>query len=468
MRETLLIEDGPFETRAAVLKRDQLLELQIMRPGNLSRIGDFFNGRVAKLIPDMDIAFIDLGADGDGFLQLSDIPTNAKSINAAVHEGEKLLVQVIKDAKGDKGPQLGCRCALYGANLIYRPFGGGVTLSKSIKVAEERNRLERLLESHAQDCGVTVRTSAQYASNKELSTEIQALATEWVKIQTEWKSARKPGSLGQEKTPLTGVLKNLLTANMDVIVSSVTALNATRDYVRQHMPGVKQQVTLWDKQASLFEEMGIEAELDIALQKSVLLTSGGNITIEATEAAIIIDVNSAGQTQAVGSRSAALSTNLEAAHEICRQIRLRNLSGIIIIDFIHMNGKGEVEKLTQTLQVALDQDPRPTRLIGMTELGLMQMTRKRGRPAIHETLYQPCEACDGRGYVKNEITILSEIYRELQNEVRFSRQAMLTIEAGEKLASQLRSHQTLMEKELTRPIMVSENARLSSFDYKIG
>lgn len=468
MRETLLIDDGPFETRAAVLKGNQLLELQIERAGNLSRIGDFYNGRVSKILPDMNIAFLDLGPDGDGFLQLSDIPTNTRSISTAVHEGEKLLVQVIKDAKGEKGPQLGCRFALHGANLIYRPLSNGVVLSKSIKTSEERNRLESLLERRLQDGGVTVRTSALYASDEALTQELEAISHEWADIQAAWNMAKKPGPIGQRKTPLTSVLKSLLTANMDVIVNNVTALNETRNYVAQHMPGIQQQITLWDQQTSLFEEMNVETELEKAVKKSVPLTSGGNITIEPTEAAVIIDVNSAGQTRAAGTHSAALTTNLEAAREICHQIRLRNLSGIIIIDFIQMNGKGEVEKLTQTLQNALDRDPRPTRLIGMTELGLMQMTRKRGRPALHEILNQPCEMCEGSGYVSNEITILSEVYRALQNEVRFSRQTRLMIEAGEKLASQLQSHQTLMEKELARPIAISTNMHFSGLDYKIG
>lgn len=468
MRETLLVDDGPFETRAAVLKGDQLLELQIERASSLSRVGDFFNGRVAKILPDMDIAFIDLGSDGDGFLQLGDISTNAKTINTAVHEGEKLLVQVIKDAKGEKGLQLGCRFALHGANLILRPAGNGVVLSKSINASEERSRLNALLEGHTDEYGLTVRTAAKYATDETLLKEREALSQEWTDIQVAWKVATKPSPLGQRKTPLTSVLKNLLTANMEVIVSNVAALTATKNHIAQYFPGTPLQITLWDKQASLFEELGVEAELDIALQKSVSLTSGGNITIERTEAAIVIDVNSAGHTQATGSRSAALSTNLEAAREICHQIRLRNLSGIIIIDFIQMNGKGELEKLTQSLQIALNRDPRPTRLIGMTELGLMQMTRKRGRPSLHEVLCYPCKTCDGGGYNKNEITILSEVFRALQSETRFSRQARLTIEAGGKLASQLRRHQSLLEKELARPVMISENAQLSDFGYTIG
>ena len=468
MRETLLIDEGPFETRAAVLKGDQLLEVQIEREGNLSRVGDFFNGRVAKILPDMDIAFIDLGPEGDGFLQFGDISTNAKTINTAVHEGEKILVQVIKDAKGEKGLQLGCRFALHGANLILRPIGNGVVLSKSINASEERSRLKALLEGHTHEYGLTVRTAAQYATDETLLKELEALAQEWTDIQVAWKAVTKPSALGQRKTPLASVLKNFLTANMDVIVSNVAALTAAKNYIAQYMPGIPQQIKLWDQQASLFEEWGVEAELDTALQKSVPLTSGGNITIERTEAAIVIDVNSAGHTQAAASRSAALSTNLEAAREICRQIRLCNLSGIIIIDFIQMNGKGEVKELTQSLQDALNRDPRPTRLIGMTELGLMQMTRKRGRPSLHEVLCYPCKTCDGGGYDKNEITVLSEIFRALQSETRFSRQARLTIEAGEKLASLLRRHQTLLEKELARPIMISENAQLSDFGYTIG
>ena len=468
MGKTLLIEEGLFETRAALMQGEHLVEIQIERPDNLSRVGDFFNGRVAKLLPDMNIAFVDIGPAGDGFLQLDDIPTKATSINSAVHEGEKLLVQVIKDAKDDKSLQLGCRFALHGSNLIFRPSGKGITLPKGIKAPSERDRLRNLFESPAEDFGLTVRTSAQHASDAELTMEFDVLVKDWVDIQGAWKAATKPGPLGPEKTPLNTILKSLATTNMEVIVNSAAALNATKDYFASRMPGTQPGISLWNQQTPLFEEKNVEAELEMALQKHVPLPSRGNITIEPTEAAIVIDVNSASQTQAVGTRSAALATNLEAALEICRQLRLRNLSGIIIIDFIQMNGKGEVEQLTKALKDTLDQDPVQTRLIGMTELGLMQITRKRARPALRDILLQPCPTCECGGYVKNEGTILSEVLRALQNEARFSHLAKLKVEAGEALATRLQNNQTLLETEIARPIVISTNARFSDFDYKIG
>ncbi len=468
MNETLLIEDGLFETRAALKQNDQIVELQIERPENISRIGDFYHGRIAKILPDMNLAFVDLGSPDDGFLQLDDIPTDAINISSAVHEGEKLLVQVIKDKKGDKGLQLGCRVALSGPNLIYRPLAKGLTVSKSIKAKDNRNRLEKLFSPSCQTSGITVRTSAQNVTDEDLSREVQALQNEWAEIQAAQASAKKPGPIGPPKTPLTSILKNLFTTNTDVIVNNTATLIATKEYVLRHAPGVQPKVTLWDKQAPLFEVMEVEAELDTALQKYVSLPSGGNITIEPTEAAIIIDVNSAGNTRAAGLQSAALTTNIEAAHEICRQIRLRNLSGIIIIDFIQMNGKGEVGRLTDTLRKNLDQDPRPTRLIGMTELGLMQITRKRDRPALQEIMNKPCPACDGDGHLQNDIATLAGLIRTLQNQARFSHSATLNVEAGVELALTLRKHHTLIEKELARRFAVSTNAQLADFEYRIG
>lgn len=468
MKKVLLIEEGPFETRGALLNDDTVIELQIERPGDVSRVGQFYHGRVSKILPDMNIAFVDIGEKTDGFLQLSNLHTTATNLNSVITEGEKLLLQVSKDAKGDKGPQLGARFALHGPNLIYRPTSQGLTLSKNIKNATDRSRIEKLLGGFADNAGITVRTSADKAPEPLLFSEMKSLISEWEEVKAAQKASKKPQPVGRAETPLTRILQTLFTSDTRLIVNNASALNATKSYLAHRLPGIKADAELWNKQEPLFEAMGANAAIELALQKRVPLKSGGNITLEPTEAAIVIDVNSAGQTRAAGRQSAALATNLEAALEICRQIRLRNYAGIIIIDFIQMNGKGDAKELTSFLQTLLEQDPCPSRMIGMTEIGLMQITRKRTRPQLSDIMRKSCPQCEADGVVPDDTTILAHLFRELQDIVRFSPNVSLHIKSGNELALRLERQKAMLEKELARPISISIDAALSENEYGIN
>lgn len=252
-----------------------------------------------------------------------------------------------------------------------------------------------------------------------------------------------------------------------MIVNNAAALNAAKSYLVHKLPGIEAEIELWERQESLFEAMGANAAIDQALQKRVLLKSGGNITLEPTEAAVIIDVNSASHTERDGIRSAALSVNLEAAAEICRQIQLRNYTGTIIIDFIQMNGKGDVAELSIFLQNQLEQDSVPSRMIGMTEIGLMQITRKRTRPQLSDIMSRSCPQCDAEGAVPNDITILADLYRELRDIIRFSPGASLHIRSGTELALRLEGQKAMLERELARPISISIDKALSESEYQI-
>ncbi|WP_293958772.1 ribonuclease E/G [Sneathiella sp.] len=463
----MLIEEGPFETRGALLHDDTVVELQIERPGNMSRVGRFYHGRVSKILPDMNIAFVDIGEKTDGFLQLNDLQTKSKSLSSTITEGERLLLQVIKDAKRDKGPQLGTRFALHGPNLIYRPLGKGLTLSKNIKTANSRSRIEKLLSGFAENAGITVRTSANKAADSLLFSEIKSLILEWEEIMAAKSTSEKPRPVGRSESPLIRILQTLFTGDNKVIVNNAAALNAAKSYLVHKLPGIEAEIELWERQESLFEAMGANAAIDQALQKRVLLKSGGNITLEPTEAAVIIDVNSASHTERDGIRSAALSVNLEAAAEICRQIQLRNYTGTIIIDFIQMNGKGDVAELSIFLQNQLEQDSVPSRMIGMTEIGLMQITRKRTRPQLSDIMSRSCPQCDAEGAVPNDITILADLYRELRDIIRFSPGASLHIRSGTELALRLEGQKAMLERELARPISISIDKALSESEYQI-
>ena len=469
MEQILLIEEGLFETRAALMQDETLVELQIERPEDISLVGTFYRGRITKLLPDMDIAFVDLGSGETGFLQARDISAKAGKINATVHEGEKLLVQVIKDKTGDKTVQLGCRFSLESPNLIYRPKSQGVTLSKYIQDEAVKATLTAFAGGIGDAGGLTIRTSAKFAAKDDLEAELRYLVKEWSDISAAYVKSEKPGPIGKTQTPLTRILQGQqLAQGTVIIVNSARALNESKNFLRQVSPSAVEHLELWDKQRPLFEASGAEEQLEQARQKRIHLKSGANITFEQTEAMVVIDVNSASLTASSGTRSVEFTTNLKAAGEICRQIRLRNYSGIIIIDFIQMNGKGDVQNLSRVMQKAFDEDPVPTRLIGMTELGLMQVTRKRVRRSLDELLLTLCSVCDGRGVVAGETTVLSNITRALENEIRFSRGAKLVIEAGDLLAKRLEGHKNMLETHLARPLKIISNRQMSALDYKIG
>ncbi|MCF8466493.1 MAG: ribonuclease E/G [Sneathiella sp.] len=469
MEQILLIEEGLFETRAALMQDEKLVELQIERPEDISLIGTFYTGRITKLLPDMDIAFVDLGSGETGFLQARDISAKAGKINATVHEGEKLLVQVIKDKTGDKTVQLGCRFSLASSNLIYRPKSQGVILSKHIQGEAVRANLMAFADGIGDAGGLTIRTSAKIASKDDLEAELQYLLKEWSDISAEYLKSEKPGPLGKVQTPLTRILQGQqLAQGAAIIVNSARVMNEAKNFLQSVSPSALDNLEYWDKQTPLFEASGAEEQLEQARKIRIHLKSGASITFEQTEAMVVIDVNSASLTSSSGTRSVEFMTNLKAVGEICRQIRLRNYSGIIVIDFIQMSGKGDVQNLSRVMQKAFDEDPVPTRLIGMTELGLMQVTRKRVRRSLDELMLTPCSACDGRGAVDGETTVLSNVTRALENEIRFSHGATLVVEAGDLLAKRLESHKNILETHLARPLQIIANRQMSALDYKIG
>ena len=468
MSLTLLIEEGPIETRAALLQDEKLLEIHIERPDNVSRTGAFYLGRIAKILPDMNIAFVDIGGGESGFLQLADRTIKASGIATAVREGERLLLQIRKDPKGDKGVQLGNRFELTGRYLVLRPGGRGLTFAKQLRNPERQAHLSKLLSEATQGAGLTVRTAAAHATDSQILAELTRLQSDWETVRTTSHGMKKPGPVGPLPSPLSVLLKKNLLLGCRIIVNNVSALAGVRRFLTRHAADFDGIVSLWQDQAPLFEAMGVEVEIETAQQARISLLSGANIIIEPTEALTVIDVNSAAQTMASGTHSAALAVNLEAAEEICRQIRLRNISGILIIDFIQMNGQGDVAKLTASLQSRLDADPVASRVIGMTELGLMQITRKRERPTLRDLLYIPCPACDGNAIRKSDSTLLAELFRALEREARHTRCAELKVRAGTGLALLLQKQQTRFETELARPLVIETDGTMAAFDYQLG
>ncbi|USG62042.1 Rne/Rng family ribonuclease [Sneathiella marina] len=468
MRNTLLIEEGLFESRAALLREDVVIDLRIERAGDISTVGDFYFGRISKILHDLDVAFVDLGGQKHGFLQARDIENKGKPIAQVTHEGQKLLVQVSKDELWEKNVQLTCRFTFKGVNLIYQPLGNGITFSRKIREDTDKERIRAAAQKHLKTGGLTIRTSAKLASDEQVSNEAAFLSDQWSEIQQFQSKASKPGKFPTEKTPTSAVLTGFLSDNLNVVVNSANAFRICETYLEQAAPNMKSNLTLWNKPTSLFEEYGIEEEIERASQRRVDLDSGVSLSFDQTEALLIVDVNSSSAIKAKGINSVALSSNLEAASEIARQIRLRNSSGIIIIDFIQMNGAGDVQKVSDCLKKIFKSDPIQTRLIGMTELGLMQVTRKRTRKSLQNILTASCAHCAGTGRQDATMTSLSDLVRTLQQDIASRDGKAIRIDAGRALSQHLLQHKVLIENYLSRPLAITENADLPNNSYQLG
>ncbi|PHQ69900.1 MAG: hypothetical protein COB93_06845 [Sneathiella sp.] len=467
MDQVLLIETGLFETRAAILQDGKLVDFHVERPQNLSKVGDFFLGRVSKIIPSLNAAFVDLGSNTTGFIQAQDIDRKSGDIGKLVHEGEKILVQVAKDGTGDKGPQLSCFYALKHRAFIYHPLGTALTFSRKISNKQDRISIRELIATCQITGGLTVRTEAQSLSPSDLKANLLSLARRWTDIDADWTRGGKPRPLGPPQTALSRILDTCLRADMSIILDNAAALLEAKRYLEKYGRHNASGIKLWEGQASLFEENQVEEQVELALQKHVPLSSGANISIEPTEAMVVIDVNSASHISAQGSKSNALTTNLAAAREIARQIRLRNLSGIIIIDFIQMSGKGEVKTLCEKMKKWLDDDPVRTRFAGMTELGLLQVTRERTQRPLAEILSVSCPICDGTGRQDSTITAISKLIRHLETEKLHGLPSHIRLEAGDNLAALLTEHKEKIENHLARHLTITENTRLPSHSYVV-
>jgi len=467
MRNTLLIEEGLFETRAALVRDDTVIDLQIERILDISAVGDFYVGRVSKILHDLDIAFVDLGGTKHGFLQARDIENTGKPIANVTHEGQKFLVQITKDELGEKNVQLTCHYALRSVNLVYRPLGNSITFSKRIQGSKDKIRITEAARKHLKTGGLTIRTSARLASDQQISREVKFLCRQWSEIQQFQSNVSKPGKFPARTTPTSVVLNSFLSNELNILVNSANAFRTCESYLEWASPDMKSNLTLWNKTTSLFEEYGIEEEIERATQQHLNLDSGVNLTFDQTEALLVVDVNSSSATKAKGVNSVALSSNLEAAREIARQIRLRNSAGIIIIDFIQMNGAGDIQKVSSCLEEMFRDDPVHTRMIGMTELGLMQVTRKRTRKSLQNILNAPCTHCAGIGRQETTLTSLSNLVRTLQQEIALRDGKAIKINAGKALAIQLFEHKGLIENHLSRPLVITENANLPDNNYRL-
>jgi len=400
-------------------------ELLVERAASRGLVGSLYAGRVARVLPGMQSAFVDIGLERAAFLHVADIRGSReaqKPIEKLLAEGESLLVQVAKDPIGSKGARLSTQLSIAGRLLVYLPHDPHIGISQ--KIGDEngrqalRERLQQLLPADEKG-GFIVRTLAESASEEELRADVDYLRSLWQAIRERSLGAQPPRLLHEDLSLAQRVLRDMVNAETGrVIVDSRETVQKLAAFAEHYMPRVRDRLSYYEGERPLFELYDVEAEIERALSRRVSLKSGGTLVIDQTEALTTIDVNTAGF---VGGRSlddTIFKTNLEAAQAIARQLRLRNLGGIIVIDFIDMASSEHQTAVLEELRRALARDRTRMTVNGFTALGLVELTRKRTRESLAHVLCEPCPACDGRGAVKTAHTVCYEILREILREAR--------------------------------------------------
>jgi ribonuclease G len=481
MTKEMIISTNGHETRVAILEDDLLAEVFVERERNRGVVGNVYKGRVSKVLPGMQSAFVDLGLERDGFLYVSDVVNTmeeferlsgdddeeeaAAPVNGAVgsgaadvaaeaapaagggdrrgrgrggrgerekgpepkiedlvKEGQDIIVQVAKEPLGTKGARLTSHVTMPGRFLVFMPTVDHVGVSRKISTREERNRLRGIVkefrDEHHFGGGVIIRTAAEGRPKDDIVSDLQYFHRVWTEMRQKSESSRAPAVVFREASLVAKLLRDLLTDDYTAI-----RIDDRREHARilelldRIMPAMSPRVKLHDKPFPIFEEYGVQAELDKALKSKVWLKSGGSIVINQTEALVAIDVNTG---RYVGKKTAGrledtiIKTNLEAAKEIVRQIRLRDLGGIIVLDFIDMEEKKNRQKVFQAVEQELRRDRSPSKALQVSDFGLVIVTRKRVKQSLERTLTEPCPYCSGTGTIKSSSTVCYEILTEVK------------------------------------------------------
>jgi ribonuclease G len=427
--EEVLVNITPQETRVAVIQAGAVQELLIERAANRGLVGNIYMGRVARVLPGMQSAFVEVGLERAAFLHVADIweqrkPNGeaAKPIERILAEGQPVLVQVVKDPIGTKGARLSTQISIAGRMLVYLPQDPHIGISQKIEDESGRQALREKLKAllpAEEKGGFIIRTLAEGAADDELRTDVEYLRHLWTDIRERSLGAEPPKLLYQDLSLAQRVLRDMVTEDTSAVkVDSRENFQKLAAFAETYTPKVGGKLEHYTGERPLFELYNVEPEIEKALSRRVDLKSGGTLFIDQTEALTTIDVNTGGF---VGSRNfddTVFKTNLEAAQAIARQLRLRNLGGIIITDFIDMQSEEHRGAVLAELKKALARDRTRMTVNGFTQLGLVEMTRKRTRESLAHVLCEPCPTCGGRGEVKTARTVCYEILREILREAR--------------------------------------------------
>lgn len=449
MTKELVINTTSQETRVALLENGHIAELYIERSRERGIVGNIYKGRVIRVLPGMQAAFVDIGLEKAAFLYVADVfdeveaveqfiddgnhgstPTGEEDdgeeirvlppIEDLLQEGQEILVQVAKEPIGTKGARITSHISLPGRNLVYMPTVDHVGISRRIECEEEKDRLRELVEQiRPEGSGFIVRTAAENKSSEDLTLDMEFLLNLWQDICRRKDGSGAPSLIHSELDVICKVVRDVLTEDVRrIVIDSKEEYDKVVRFIDTFMPRLRYSIELYTDEEPIFDAFGLEVEIARALGRKVWLKSGGYIIIEQTEALVAVDVNTGRYVGKHNLEDTILKTNLEAVKEIAFQLRLRNIGGLIIIDFIDMEKEPHREKVYAALLDALKNDKSKTNILKISELGLVEMTRQRVRESIGRTLCEPCPYCEGKGYIKSRPTLAYEIFRELRRELK--------------------------------------------------
>jgi ribonuclease G len=435
MQQDILINWSPQETRVAIVENGAVQELHVERTLERGLVGNVYLGKVARVLPGMQSAFIDIGLERAAFLHVADVwqrqpegepPAAVRNsqpqvpIEKQVFEGQALMVQVIKDPIGTKGARLSTQISIAGRLLVFLPQDDHVGISQKIPSAQRealRSRLTQLIG--APGGGFILRTNGEDASDAELAEDIGYLRKTWARIRESATRLPPPALLHQDLNLLQRVLRDLVTEETQTIrIDSKEQFGLLHAFGQEFMPQAAGRLALYKGERPIFDLFSVDEEIAKALGRRVELKSGGYLIVDQTEALTTVDVNTGGYVGARNFDDTIFKTNLEAAHAIARQLRLRNLGGIIIVDFIDMQREDHREAVLAEFRKQLARDRVKTMAGGFSQLGLVEMTRKRTRESLAHLLCEPCAACEGKGTVRTARTVAYDILREILREAR--------------------------------------------------
>ena len=466
MSDEILVNVTPDETRVAVIESGMVQELYLERGSHNSVVGNIYRGRVSRVLPGMDAAFVDIGLARTAFLHASNVqvvgapeglePQSAPAIAELLRDGQEVTVQVIKDPIGSKGARLTTQVSVPSRHLVLLPDSDSVGVSVRIEDEAERERLrQQVAEAMDEDSrvGYIVRTNADRIAPEALRGDMQYLGKVWSLVEQKLTKAG-PGQCVYEDLSLElRALRDLMHAGVEKVrVDNQRVYARMHDFAHRFIPDWVDRLEPYRGDRPIFDVYGVEDAIQRALQRTTPLKSGGYLSIDQTEAMTTVDVNTGGF---VGSRSleeTSLKTNLEAAQAVARELRLRNLGGIIIIDFIDMEDQEHRQQVVRTLERALDSDSARTNISEISQLGLVEMTRKRTTDSLVNYLCEPCPQCSGRGRIKTAETVCFDVFREIMRSVRQFEAEKLLVVASPAVVDKLLDDHSLAVAELEESI----------------
>ncbi|MBT8107316.1 MAG: ribonuclease G [Gammaproteobacteria bacterium] len=432
LKEEILINVTSSEVRAALLETGVLQEVHIERAARRGLISNIYKGVVLRVLPGMQAAFVDIGLERTAFLHASDIvghkngngDDDVPGIRELLREGEEIMVQVVKDPLGNKGARLTTYITLPSRHLVLLPLSDTIGVSARIEDDDERERLrlmvEELLAEHELSCGAIVRTVAEDADRDAVAADLRYLLKLWDIVRQQYQERSARSLIHEDLSLPLRVLRDMVTVEVErILVDSPSDFDAMQKFAATYLSSTVPLIELYQRRRPIFDLHGIEDEIRKSLERNISLKSGGYLIFDQTEAMTTIDVNTGGYVGHRNLEETIYRTNLEAAIAIARQLRLRNLGGIIIIDFIDMEEEDHRENVIQALEQALARDHARHQITPVSPLGLVEMTRKRTRESLQHVLCEDCPACSGRGFIMTAETVCFEIFREI---IRQSRQ----------------------------------------------